>query len=71
MQIAIAWVTLMGFWPMTNEQQLLTVSLGIAIVNLLGSFWEIHQTTPLAAPETNDGVPLVRGIPGSETRSVL
>lgn len=56
---------------MTNEQQLLTVSLGIAVVNLLGSLWETHQTTPLAAPETNDGVPLVRGVPGSETRSVL
>jgi hypothetical protein len=70
-QIAIAWLVLMGFWPMSNEQQLLTVSFGIAIVNLLGTLWETQQTTPLAAPQAPDGTPLVRGMPGTATRSAL
>lgn len=68
-QVAIAWVVLMGFWPMTAEQQALTITFGIAVVNLFGAFLETQQTTPLAEPKAADGEPLVRA--GGSSRSAL
>lgn len=67
-QVGIAWLVLMGIWPMTPEQQALTMTFAIAIVNFGGSFWEMNQTTPLADPK-EDGVPLVRADTGGPTRS--
>lgn len=68
-QVAIAWVVLMGFWQMTPEQQALTITLGIAIVNLFGAVLETQQTTPLAEPKAADGEALVRA--GGSSRSAL
>lgn len=66
-QIAIAWVTLMGFWTMTPAQEALTITFGITLVNFVGIFWEISQTTPLADPQAADGETLVRS--SGSTRS--
>lgn len=66
-QIAIAWFVLMGFWPMSEAQQALTISFGIGVVNFLGVIWETSQTTPLAQPQASDGEPLVRA--SGSTRS--
>ena len=59
-QVGIAWLVLMGFWPMDAEQQALTITFGITIVNFIGSLFEMNQTTPLAEPKAKDGEPLVR-----------
>lgn len=66
-QALLAWVVIMGYWPMTPEQQALTMTVGITLVNFLGSFWEMNQTTPLAEPKAADGEALVRS--GGSTRS--
>jgi hypothetical protein len=68
-QLLIAWVVLMGYWPMSPEQQLLTISLAIAGVNLAGTFWETNETTPLAAPKDESGEPLVRAVDGMPTEA--
>lgn len=66
-QVTIAWLVLMQVWPMTAEQQALTMTFGIALVNFGASFWEMAQTTPLAEPKAADGETLVRA--GGSMRS--
>lgn len=64
----IAWVVIMGYWPMDPTQQALTLTFGVSIINLGGAIWQRRQVTPLADPKAKDGEPLVR-ISG-DTRSI-
>lgn len=68
-QVAIAWTVIMGIWPMTPEQQALTITLAIAAINFFGGIIERAHTTPLANPKAADGEPLVRK--SGSTRSAM
>lgn len=56
----IAWVVVMGYWPMDNMQQAVTLTMAIAGINLVGAYFQNRQTTPLKEPRDIDNVPLTR-----------
>ena len=56
----LAWVVVMGFWPMTGEQQAITLTFGISIINFGGAFWQSQSITTLSNPKSADGEELVR-----------
>lgn len=56
----VIWVVVMGFWPLDDAQQAVTLSMVMAIINVGGAFWQNNQTTPLAAPRDIDGAELSR-----------
>jgi hypothetical protein len=75
-QAFMIWLVIMGWWPMTDVQQTVTLGMIMAGINLLGSYFETSQTTPLAAPKDEDGVPLVRSTsatvaPGQPTHAAV
>lgn len=65
----IIWLVVMGYWPMNEMQQAATITFFMALVSLVGGFFQNQQTTPLAQPEDTDGTPLVRSDTGGQTRS--
>jgi uncharacterized protein (DUF2062 family) len=58
--VGVAWGVLMGFWPMSAQQQALTITFFLAIVNVGGMLWQSRLVTPLVNPKARDGEPLVR-----------
>lgn len=59
-QAFLVWLVVMGYWPLTEVQQAVTLALVVAVINLVGAYFETRGTTPLADPRAADGEPLVR-----------
>lgn len=51
----VIWLVVMGYWPMTPEQQAVTLTLVVAIVNAVGGYLERRYSTPLSDPRDNEG----------------
>lgn len=68
---ALAWVVIMGFWPLTPEQQAMTMAFGVALINTGVSIWQNRVTTPLANPKDETGEQLVRAVDSQPTRSAV
>lgn len=56
----VIWLVVMGYWPMTPEQQAVTLGLLIAGINVFGFLWQSSKVTSLGNPKAADGEPLVR-----------
>lgn len=56
----VVWVVVMGFWPLDNMQQAVTLTMVMAGINVAGALWQNRQTTPLSKPVDTDGVALSR-----------
>lgn len=56
----VVWLVVMGFIPMDNTQQAVTLTMVMSAINLGGAMWQNNQTTPLAAPRDTDGETLTR-----------
>lgn len=56
----VVWVVVMGFWPLDNTQQAVTLTMVMAGINVAGALWQNRETTPLANPTDTDGVALSR-----------
>lgn len=67
----VIWLVVMGFWPLDNTQQAVTLTMLMALINAVGGYLQNRQTTPLAAPEDEDGQPLVRASDGQVTNSQM
>lgn len=69
----VVWVVVMGYWPLTDVQQAVTLTMVMAGINLVGAWWQSRQTTPLAAPRDTDNVPLTRpgDVPANKEMAAL
>lgn len=56
----IAWVVIMGWWPMTAEQQAATLSFAVAALGVIGVWATNTQTTSVNDPKDTDGARLMR-----------
>lgn len=66
---ALAWVVIMGWWPLNDVQQVSTLAFGTALINAVVGYWQNAQTTPLQDPKDEKGEKLVRAVDGEPTRS--
>ena len=56
----VVWLVVMGFWPLTDAQQAITLTMVMAGIQLAGSWLQNRETTPLSKPVDVDGTPLSR-----------
>lgn len=66
---ALAWVVIMRWWPLDPQQQAMTLTFGVALINAGISYWQNFATTPLQNPKDEKGEQLVRASDGEATRS--
>jgi hypothetical protein len=52
--LVIIWLVLMGYWTLSEEQQAITITLALAIINLGGMFWQRSLSTPVAEPRAEN-----------------
>jgi hypothetical protein len=65
----VIWLVVMGFWPLTDVQQGVTLTMVMTGINVIGGYVQNQQTTPLAEPVDEDNVPLVRATDGMPTEA--
>ena len=56
----VTWVVVMGFWPMTEQQQVATLTLALAVVGVAGAIWQRSHVTPVSDPKDIDRTSLRR-----------
>lgn len=69
----VVWLVVMGFWPLTDAQQAITLTMVMAGIQLTGAMWQNRETTPLAEPRDTDGVELTRpgNVPANKELAAL